>query len=147
MKIKKILVPTDFSETAEKAFQYSLFLADTHGAELTLLHVVGQPQAFDLFAILLLTPEEIAEKMVEHAHQDLQVMVKRANDTVAAKGIVRRGKNWDVICKTATEENADIIVIASQGRTGLSNALIGSVAEKVVRHASCPVLVVRNPTQ
>ena len=49
-----------------------------------------------------------------------------------------------MICDTAEEENADIIVMASQGRTGLSHALIGSIAEKVVRHANCPVLVVRN---
>jgi len=147
MKIKKILFPTDFSEAAEKAFQYALFLADSHDAELTILHVVDQLHGFDRYEILVSTPQEIVERMVEHAHHDLQVMVKRAKDTVAAKEIVREGKTWDVICKTATEENADIIVIASQGRTGLSNALIGSVAERVVRHASCPVLVVKYPTQ
>ncbi len=146
MKIKRILFPTDFSEAAEKAFQYALFLADSHDAELTLLHVVDQLHGFAQYEILALTPHEIVKKMVNHAHQNLQVMVERAKDTVAAKEIVREGKTWDVICKTATEENADIIVIASQGRTGLANALIGSVAETVVRHASCPVLVVRNPT-
>ena len=145
MKIKKILFPTDFSDAAEKAFQYALFLADSHEAELTLLHVVDQLHGYTQFEIVALTPMEIVERMVKRAHEKLQVLVKRAEDTVTAKEIVREGKSWDAICNAATEVNADIIVMASQGRTGLSHALIGSVAETVVRHASCPVLVVRNP--
>ena len=145
MEIKKILFPTDFSEAAEKAFEYALFLARSHQAELTLLHVVDQLHGFTHYEILALTPMEIVEKTVKRAHENLQVMVRRAKDTVTATETVREGKTWDVICKTATEENADIIVMASQGRTGLSHALIGSVAETVVRHANVPVLVVRDP--
>jgi len=146
MKINKILFPTDFSEAAEKAFENALYLADFHDAELILLHVVDQLHGLTHYEVLALTPMEIVEWIVEHAHENLQALVKRAKDTVAAKEIVREGKTWDVICKIAIEENADIIVMASQGRTGLSHALIGSVAETVVRHASCPVLVVRNST-
>jgi len=145
MKIKKILFPTDFSKAAEKAFEYALFLADSHNAELKLLYVVDQLHGFTHYEILSLTPMDIVEKMVKHAHEKLQAMVERAKNTVTATETVREGKTWDAICKTATEENADIIVMASQGRTGLSHALIGSVAETVVRHASCPVLVVRDP--
>ena len=144
MKLNKILFPTDFSEAAEKAFQYALFLADYHKAELTLLHVVDQLHGYTYYETLALTPMEVVESMVKHAHGKLQELVKRAEDTVTANEIVREGKSWDAICNTATEENADIIVIGSHGRTGLSHALIGSVAESVVRHASCPVLVVRN---
>ena len=147
MKIKKILFPTDFSEAAEIAFQYALFLADSHEAELTLLHVVDQLHGYTQYEIVALTPKEIVEGMVKRAHEKLQALVKRAEDTVTAKEIVREGKSWDAICNAATEVNADIIVMASQGRTGLSHALIGSVAETVVRHASCPVLVVRNPKE
>ena len=145
MKIKKILFPTDFSEAAEKAFSYALFLADSHNAELILLHVVDQLHGFTHYEILALTPMEIVEKMVKRAHENLQAMVERAKDTANATESVREGKTWDVICKTASEESADIIVMASQGRTGLSHALIGSVAETVARHASCPVLIVRDP--
>lgn len=144
MKIKKILFPTDFSEAAEKAFSYALFLADSHNAELILLHVVDQLHGFTHYEVLALTPMEIVEKMVKRAHENLQAMVERAKDTANATESVREGKTWDVICKTATEESADIIVMASQGRTGLSHALIGSVAETVARHARCPVLIVRD---
>jgi universal stress protein A len=146
MKIKKILFPTDFSEAAEKAFEYALFLADSHNAELIFLHVVDQLHGFTHYEILSLTPMEIVERMVKRAHENLQELVERAKDTAGATESVREGKTWDVICKTASEQNADIIVMASQGRTGLSHALIGSVAETVARHASCPVLIVRDKT-
>ncbi len=145
MKIKTILFPTDFSEAAGKAFEYALFLAESHNAELTLLHVVDQLHGFTHYEILALTPMEIVERLVKRAHENLQAMVERAKDTVNATKSVREGKTWDVICETAKENNFDIIVMASQGRTGLSHALIGSVAETVARHASCPVLIVRDP--
>jgi len=144
MKIKKILFPTDFSDAAEKAFEYALFLADAHKAELALLHVVDQLHSFTNYEILALTPTEIVGRMVKEAHENLQALVKRAEATTTASESVREGKTWDVICNTAEEESADIIVMASQGRTGLSHALIGSVAESVVRHADCPVLVLRD---
>jgi len=147
MKIEKILFPTDFSEAAGRAFESAVFLADTHNAELLILHVVDQLHGFTHYEILALTPMEIVEKLVKHAHDDMQAMIDRVKDRVAASETVREGKTWAVICDTAKEENADIIVMASQGRTGLSHALIGSVAEKVARHASCPVLVVRDQKQ
>jgi universal stress protein A len=87
---------------------------------------------------------EIAERMTKRARQELQKLVDRAKESVTAKESVREGKTWVEICKAAEEENADVVVIGSHGRTGLSHALIGSVAETVVRHSSCPVLVVRD---
>ena len=144
MKIDKILFPTDFSEAAEKAFESALFLAESHNAELILLHVVDQLHGFTHYEILALTPMDIVEKLVKHAHKDLQAMVDQAEERATATETVREGKTWAVICETAEQENADVIVMASPGRTGLSHALIGSVAEKVVRHAGCPVMVIRN---
>ncbi|MCW9077557.1 MAG: universal stress protein [Gammaproteobacteria bacterium] len=144
MKIDKVLFPTDFSTAADQAFESATFLADTHNAELILLHVVDQVSGFDQYEILALTPIEIAEKLEKHAHQKMQALVDRVKGRVTATETVREGSTWEVICDTAKEENADIIVMASQGRTGLSHALIGSVAEKVARHASCPVLIVRD---
>jgi universal stress protein A len=72
-------------------------------------------------------------------------LIDRLEGSITATKAVREGKTWVEICDAAKEENADIIVIGSHGRTGLSHVLIGSVAETVVRHASCPVLVVREP--
>ena len=144
MKIEKVLFPTDFSDAAEQAFESALYLADFHNAELILLHVVDQLHGFTHYEVLALTPMEITEKLVKRAHENLQALVERSKGKVTATETVREGKTWAVICDTADKENADIIVMASQGRTGLSHALIGSIAENVVRHANCPVLVVRH---
>ena len=143
MQIKKILCPTDFSESAEKAFEYAVFLAASHEAELVLLHVVDQLHGFTHYEILALTPMEIAEKIAKRAHEKLQDLIDRVKDSVTATESVRQGRTWVEICEAAAAEKADIIVLGSHGRTGLSHVLIGSVAETVVRHASCPVLVVR----
>lgn len=145
MKIKKILFPTDFSELAEKAFEYAVFMATSHNAELALLHVVDQLHGETYYEILALTPMEIAEKLAKRAHEDLQTLIDRIKGSVTATEAVREGKAWVQICEAAKEEKADIIVIGSHGRTGLSHAFIGSVAETVVRHSSCPVLVIRDP--
>ncbi len=144
MKIGKILCPTDFSAPAEKAFEYAVFLAESQKADLALLHVVDQLHGFTYYyEILAITPMEIVARMTKRAHQDLQTLVDRVKGTVNATEAVRDGKTWVEICDAAKEEKADIIVIGSHGRTGLSHVMIGSVAETVVRHASCPVLVVR----
>lgn len=144
MKIEKILFPTDFSEEAEQAFESAVYLAESHKADLTLLHVVEQLHGLTHDDVLALTSMDIAEKRVKQAEEKLQALVDRVKGGVSAKQTVREGGTWAVICDTADEEKVDIIVMASQGRTGLSHALIGSIAEKVVRHANCPVLVVRN---
>jgi len=143
MKIRKILYPTDFSKPAEKAFEYAVFMAASHKADLASLHVVDQLHGFTHYEILAITPMEIAERMAKRAHQDLQALVDRVKGSVTATEAVREGKTWVEICEAAKEEKADMIVMGSHGRTGLPHALIGSVAETVVRHASCPVLVVR----
>ena len=143
MKIEKILFPTDFSEEAEQAFESAVYLAESHKAQLTLLHVVEQLHGLTHDEVLALASMDIVEKHVKRAHENLQALIDRVKDKISANETVREGSTWAVICDTAEEENADIIVMASQGRTGLSHALIGSIAEKVVRHANCPVLVVR----
>ena len=146
MRIKKVLFPTDFSKPADKAFEYAVFLASSHKADLALLHVVDQLHGFTYYyEFLPIAPMEIAERMATRAHQDLQALIDRINGAVTATEAVREGKPWVEICEAAKDEKADIIVIGSHGRTGISHVLIGSVAETVVRHASCPVLVVREP--
>ena len=143
MKINKILFPTDFSDAAGQAFESAVFLAESHGAELSLLHVVDQLHGLTHYEVLALTPMDIVEKLVKHAHENMQALIDQVKQKVSATETVLEGKTWAVICDAAKEERADIIVMASQGRTGLSHALIGSVAEKVARHATCPVLIVR----
>ena len=143
MQIKKIICPTDFSETSGKALDYALFLAKAHEAQLVLLHVVDHLHGFDHYEILALTPMEIAQKMEKRANQQLDELMDRIKGSVTAEKAVRNGKTSVEICEAARDTQADIIIIGSHGRTGLSHVLIGSVAETVVRHADCPVLVVR----
>ena len=101
MQINKILFPTDFSEPAEKAFDYAVFIATSHKAELALLHVVDQFHGQTYYEILSLTPMEIAEKMTKRAHEDLQTLVDRVKESVTATEAVREGKAWVEICKSA----------------------------------------------
>ena len=147
MKIKRILCPTDFSAIAEKAVEYAVFLASSHNAELQLLHVVDYLHGFDNYLILSMTPHEISERMEKHANEDLSEVVNQIKESVKTEKAVRHGKASVQIIKMAREMKADLIVMGSHGRTGLSHVIIGSVAEAVVRHAYCPVLVVRDINQ
>jgi universal stress protein A len=147
MEIKRILCPTDFSAIAEKAVGYAVFLASSHNAELQLLHVVDHLHGFDNYLILSMAPHEISERMEKHANEDLSEVVNQIKETVKTKKAVRHGKASVQIIKMAREMKADLIVMGSHGRTGLSHVIIGSVAEAVVRHAYCPVLVFRDIDQ
>ena len=147
MEIKKILCPTDFSEAAKKAFEYAVFLASSQHAELVLLHIVDQLHGFEAYEILALTPQEISQRMEKHAYENMSDLVDQIKGSIAIETAVEHGKPSVQIVEKAREVKADIIVMGSHGRTGLSHVLIGSVAERVVRHASCPVLVVRDMYQ
>jgi nucleotide-binding universal stress UspA family protein len=144
LPIKKILCPTDFSEPSYEAIKIAGELAFHFESELCLLHVVppvpvipmGEgPSAFD----------------VSLYEQELETTSKRTLSEITnhlewkelrGRLIVLRGNAADEIVRTAHEENVDLIVIATRGRTGLDRLLFGSVAEKVVRLARCPVLTV-----
>jgi universal stress protein A len=147
MKIKRILCPTDFSASAEKAVEYAVFLASSHNAELQLLHVVDHLHGFDNYLILSMTPDEISERMEEHTNENLSEVVNQIKETVKIQKAVRHGKASVQIVEMAKEMKADLVVMGTHGRTGLSHVIIGSVAEAVIRHAHCPVLVVRDIDQ
>ena len=144
MQIRTILCPIDFSEISAKALEYAVFLASYHHAELLILHVVEQLHEFEHYQILVLTPQELAEKMEKQAYEELNRLTEQIKKTVKVETVVRQGKPFVEIIKEAKEKDMDLIVMASHGRTGVSHMLMGSVAEKVVRKASCPVLIVRN---
>ena len=147
MEIKRILCTTDFSATAQKALDYAVFLASSHNAELQLLHVVDQLHGFDNYLVLVLTPHEIAQRMEKLADENLGEMINQIKEPVKIEKAVRHGKASVQIIEMAKEMKADLIVVGSHGRTGLSHVIIGSVAEAVVRQACCPVLVVRDVDQ
>src|SRR4029453_11073159 len=140
---KKILVPIDFSAMSKRAFQYSLRFAEQFRCEVVLLHVVeperviaGTPPAVDVFAQL--------EEDTTAAEADLAAFAgssrNRPNPVTSA---VRTGNAPNEIPKAAKDLDVDLIMMASHGYTSWRHLCISSTAERVVRTAPCPVLVVR----
>jgi nucleotide-binding universal stress UspA family protein len=142
LPIRRILVPHDFSDTASRALDYALDLAERLGSSVTVVHayeipVYGFPEGPIVTA-------EMAGQIEAAAHGAIEAVAKRSKRTgVEVNFVLRQGPAWSEIQAVAKEIGADLVVIGSHGRRGLSRALLGSVAEKVVRTAPCPVLTVR----
>lgn len=138
-RLKKILVPVDFSDRSRKALQYALGMAEEFQAELILVHVV---QPYPIVTEMPGTMAELQAQLEKNAFSQLA----KLNDSikgVASRGLLQTGQPVHHILKVALEEDVDLIVVATHGRTGLAHVVLGSVAERIVRHAHCPVLVVR----
>lgn len=139
-RIRSILVPTDFSAPAQAAIEYAVQLASQYDARLTLLHVI-EPVATPDFAYYPLTLEN--DKVMAAAKKHLDQMAAKLKANLVEKTLVRNGVAFHEIARAAQTLKADLIVISTHGYTGLKHILLGSRAERVVRHAPCPVLVVR----
>lgn len=147
--IKKILCPTDFSEPSFKAVKAASDLAEKFSAEMILLHVVSPvplpsattpPSGFNV----ALYQDEL-KKSAENSMNE--TAKKYIADDVNYDGKIIHGSPAERITKTAEEENCDMIVIATHGLTGWKHMVFGSVAEKVVRSSSVPVLTIRAPEE
>ncbi len=144
IELARILLPTDFSERGAEATKYACALAEQFNAELHVLHVLPNPDVavFD-FGI---SPElsEHVQRAKEAAREELERVVdlKWAEGRTIVKTVVE-GPAFVEIVRYAREHEIDLIVLGTHGRSGLAHVLLGSVAEKVVRKASCPVLTVR----
>ncbi|HEY7652966.1 MAG TPA: universal stress protein [Methylomirabilota bacterium] len=167
MAFKHLLVPTDFSEPANNALRYAIEEAVLHQAKVTLLHVLptdthtdvhyvtgapvsGPQDAFDPSAggrvggtAFLAQPEVVRRDRGEEAQTQLRDLVANAFQG-PWEVEVAMGHPADTIVRIARERGADLIVMSTHGRTGLQHVLLGSVAEKVVRLAPCPVLTVKH---
>jgi len=149
LKLKKILYPTDFSEYSLAALQYVVSIAKQNNAELYCLHVVDMPQEE------YLTQEYMVPLNVPHVPEDKVLRTARARmkrfeaenlsriDKVTSRVLV--GVPFVEIIRYAREQSIDLIVIGTHGHSALAAMLLGTVAEKVVRKAPCPVLTVRHP--
>jgi len=145
LPFKKIICPTDFSEPSYEAIKTAGEIAYHFGSELCLLNVVSPVPVIPM-------GEGAGAFNISLYQQELESSSKRALEEVVnhlewkqlrARLIVLRGNAADEIVRTAQEENADLIVIATHGKTGWRRFIFGSVAEKVVRLAPCPVLTVQ----
>ena len=139
--IKTLLCPVDFSQMSRAVLDYAVFMAQSHQAQLKLIHVVDQLHGFDSYKILHMTAIEITHEMERQARTQLKELV--ATLPIPATFDIRFGRAADEIVIQAKEDEVELIVMGSHGRSGISHLLVGSVAESVVRHAPCPVLVVR----
>jgi nucleotide-binding universal stress UspA family protein len=143
--LKKILCPVDHSECSYLALKYAISLALKDEAKLYLMHVIDT-RLYDT-EIYKFSPYKLDEIDMNKIHEDLiKSLPEGTMDVLEVETIVLKGIPFHEIINAATEIGADLIVIGTHGRTGLSHVVMGSVAEKVVRKASCPVLTVRMPS-
>jgi nucleotide-binding universal stress UspA family protein len=143
MNIAKILVPTDFSEHAERALEFAVGLAKTMGASIHVIHVapvvpyIGPPFA---------PGHALADEFHAQARKDFdQYMARLKERGIEAKGTLVDGVAYLEVNRAAADVGAKLIVIGTHGRTGIEHALLGSVAERVVRTSPVPVLTVPIP--
>lgn len=144
LPFKKILCPTDFSEPACKAIKAAGELAETFSAELILIHVVGPVPVME-------TPTGLAgfdvaayqRELSESAKTSLQARLdKHVPPSIASQALVVHGDAAHEIVRVASEEGVDLIVISTHGEAGWRHRIFGSVTEKIIRHAACPILTI-----
>jgi nucleotide-binding universal stress UspA family protein len=144
--LKRLLFPTDFSESAHHAFTYALSLARAYQAEVLILHVIEllpSGYASELFPSAM---GQVVDEVRGYAVAELAKLRDEAQSQgIATRERVVEGKAAAEIVRVAEEEKADAVVIGTHGRGALSHALFGSTTDRVVRKATCPVLICRLP--
>ena len=145
MGTQRFLVPLDFSEYANQALDYAINLASKLGARLTLLHVIQSLPlgGVDMGVTLPYTYiQDLEAEIMENMHTCLERVTAAG---LEGEIVVVHGVPFHEIIETAKTQQVALIIMGTHGRTGFQHVLLGSVAEKVVRLAPCPVLVARQP--
>jgi nucleotide-binding universal stress UspA family protein len=142
IQFNHILVPIDFGEPSRHAVQVGVELARQYGASLTLLHAWEMPvyayAGMDLSPIDLLAPiESAAREQLDAVLADVKKEIPKAT------AMLKQGSAWREIIATIEQTHPDLVVIGTHGRRGVERAVLGSVAEKIVRLSPAPVLIVR----
>lgn len=146
LRLRRVLWPTDFSELSSKAGRYARGLREVFGCEVHVIHVLPPPLVADVSVMI---PAEVPltvedPGLLESAREGLKKLVKELfGESTGVVTEVLCGNPWMTICGYARRREIDLIVAATHGRTGLSHAFIGSTAERIVQHAPCPVLTVK----
>lgn len=148
VKLQRILFPTDFSPLSEKAMAYARSFAESFRAELHVLHVVDEAYQY----WMAMGPSSLPigpppEEMISASRIELEKYVKANLSELGSRvsSEVILGRPFVEIVRYARDKNIDLIVLGTHGRGALSHVLLGSVAERVVRKAPCPVLTIRDP--
>ena len=146
LTIKTILCPTDFSEPSYEGLKYAVDLATQFGADLCLTNVVPVPPPLPTDPNFVFEIPEYERGLHADAERKLrEVIDQRIPKGLKVRTVIGHGEAGAELVRIAEDERADLIVIATTGMTGFRRFLFGSVAEKVVRLALCPVLTVRAP--
>lgn len=144
---QKILVPTDFSDSTDRALDVAALIARQNDASIALIHILDpSPLAVGGAGLGTVGEPELEPELEARIHQELARLCDSKLSTIPrVKTALIISKNAaDGIIQYAEKEQCDLIVMPTHGRSGLAHLLIGSVAEKVVRHANCPVLTLRD---
>jgi nucleotide-binding universal stress UspA family protein len=139
--MKHILVPTDFSDSSERALSMAIDLARTLQAKLTLVHVWSIPNVG--YAEALTWPIDEMEQAARRALDEVQG--RTSKQLPGTEAVLQLGKEWQAILEVAKDRKVDLIVMGTHGRRGLPRLILGSVAEKVVRLSPIPVMTVGAP--
>jgi len=144
--IKTVLVPIDFSDYSKNALKYAATFAKQFNAKIFLIYVV-EPMIYPAdFSMGQVAIPSMDLDLRTRAEEELKSLSKNFIDrSLSVETIIKTGKPFVEINETAKEVNADLIIIATHGHTGVEHLLFGSTAEKVVRKAPCPVLTLREP--
>ena len=142
----RIVVPTDFSECAEVAWALAKRVAGSVGSELVLAHILVEPIVYGDPSLATDTTWQLFEQGRKWVEDELEKWASAARaQGMTVSTIVRTGSANEEIVNLATDEGAELIIMGTHGRTGLNRMLLGSVADRVIRLARCPVLTVRTP--
>jgi nucleotide-binding universal stress UspA family protein len=143
----RIVVPTDFSSCAEAAWEIAKRLAAAVGSELVLVHVLVEAPLFDESPFNTEKTRGVFEAATRWAEEHIEQWAAAARGKgLKVRTVMRRGTPHAEIVALAADERAALVMLGTHGRGGLDRALLGSVADRVVRLAPCPVLTVREPT-
>jgi nucleotide-binding universal stress UspA family protein len=146
MRFTNILVPTDFGEAAQKATDFAVELAKTFESKITLVHGFEMPAY--TYAPLTTLAVDYVTPLTDAARKQLdEALARLVERWPRSSAVFLQGPPWQQILNACEKEHADLIVMGTHARTGVAHALLGSVAEKVVRLAMVPVLVARGPVE
>lgn len=145
--ITRILVATDFSESADDALAYAVTLAGQVGATVHLIHVFDDPDTTRLYSeVYVPMPPEMRAALLADIRRQLATRTTAPGHEKVTTDVLTGVPAAQAIVEAASQNQCDLIVMGTHGRHGMAHLLLGSVAERVVRTAACPVLVVRRPS-
>jgi nucleotide-binding universal stress UspA family protein len=145
LQLRQILVPVDFTDTSDRALSYAVELARKFDASITVVHAYQIP-VYGFPDGAYITAADVAAQISTASQGRLDAIIESQKlSNIPMTGILRDGVAWEEINAVAQEIRADLIIIGTHGRRGLARALLGSVAENVIRTAKIPVLVIHGP--